>query len=196
MITYCILSAVFFVLYILFQGLQSVGEKLNDITRTYESKKPEDENSFAQRCKRQIEYEKTLIPDSEELRKVREDFKKAYYNFAIDKIIKYDDVKKEELYNNKGIIRNKLKINASINNSAIFKEIQKEYGSFSKYLLSFIHEYPIYETGLTTSQLSDSISKDLIKRGMKFTGSTIIYSYLQAIGIINSHETECFLHKK
>ncbi len=78
MITYCILSAVFFVLYILFQGLQSVGEKLNDITRTYESKEPEDENSFAQRCKRQIEYEKTLVPDSEELRKVREDFKKAY----------------------------------------------------------------------------------------------------------------------
>lgn len=126
----------------------------------------------------------------------RENFKKAYDNFAIDKIIKYDDVKKEELYNNKGIIRNKLKINASINNSTIFKEIQKEYGSFFKYLLSFIHKYPIYETGLTTSQLSDSISKDLIKRGMKFTGSTIIYSYLQAIGIINLHETECFLHKK
>ena len=78
MITYCILSAIFFVLYILFQGLQSVGEKLNDITSTYENKKPEDENSFAQRCKRQIEYEKTLVPDSEELRKVREDFKKAY----------------------------------------------------------------------------------------------------------------------
>ena len=78
MITYCILSAIFFVLYILFQGLQSVGEKLNDITSTYENKKPEDENSFAQRCKRQIEYEKTLIPDSEELRNVREDFKKAY----------------------------------------------------------------------------------------------------------------------
>ena len=78
MITYCILSAIFFVLYILFQGLQSIGEKLNDITSTYENKKPEDENSFAQRCKRQIEYEKTLIPDSEELRKVREDFEKAY----------------------------------------------------------------------------------------------------------------------
>ena len=78
MITYCILSSVFFVLYILFQGLQSVGEKLNDITRTYESKKPEDENSFAQRCKRQIEYEKTLTPGSEELRKAREDFEKAY----------------------------------------------------------------------------------------------------------------------
>ena len=76
--TFFILYAVFFVLYILFQGLQSVGEKLNDITRTYESKKPEDENSFAQICKRQIEYEKTLVPDSEELRKVREDFEKAY----------------------------------------------------------------------------------------------------------------------
>lgn len=78
MITYCILSAIFFVLYILFQGLQSIGEKLNDITSTYENKKTEDENSLAQRCKRQIEYEKTLVPDSEELRKVREDFKKAY----------------------------------------------------------------------------------------------------------------------
>lgn len=76
--TYCLLSAAFFVLYILFQGLQSVGEKLNDLTRTCETKNPEDENSFAQRCKRQIEYEKTLVPDSEELRKVREDFKKAY----------------------------------------------------------------------------------------------------------------------
>ena len=76
--TFFILYAVFFVLYILLQGLQSVGEKLNDITRTYESKEPEDENSFAQRCKRQIEYEKTLVPDSEELRKVREDFEKAY----------------------------------------------------------------------------------------------------------------------
>lgn len=76
--TFFILYAVFFVLYILFQGLQSVGEKLNDITRTYESKEPEDENSFAQRCKRQIEYEKTLVRDSEELCKVREDFEKAY----------------------------------------------------------------------------------------------------------------------
>ena len=76
--TYCLLSTAFFVLYFLFQGLQSVGEKLNDLTRTCESKKPEDENSFAQRCKRQIEYEKTLVPDSEELRKVREDFEKAY----------------------------------------------------------------------------------------------------------------------
>ena len=125
----------------------------------------------------------------------RENFKKAYDNFDIDKIIKYDDAKKEELYNNKDIIRNKLKINASINNSIIFKEIQKEYSAFSNYLLSFIDKYPIYETGLATSPLSDIISKDLIKRGMKFTGSTIIYSYLQAIGIINSHDNDCYLHK-
>lgn len=125
----------------------------------------------------------------------RENFKKAYDNFDINKIINYDNTKKEELYNNKGIIRNKLKINASINNTIIFKQIQKEYGSFSKYLLSFTDKYPIYETGLTTSPLSDTISKDLIKRSMKFTGSTIIYSYLQAIGIINSHEKDCYLHQ-
>ena len=113
----------------------------------------------------------------------------------IDKIINYNNTKIEELYNTKGIIRNKLKINASINNAIIFKQIQKEYGSFSKYLLSFTDKYPIHETGLTTSQLSDFISQDLIKKGMKFTGSTIIYSYLQAIGLINSHEKECYLHQ-
>lgn len=124
----------------------------------------------------------------------REIFKKAYDNFNINKIIKYTDIKKEELYNDKGIIRNKLKINASINNAIIFKNIQKEYGTFSTYLLSFIDSYPIYETNITTSPISDSISKDLTKRGMKFTGSKIIYSYLQAIGIINSHENNCFLH--
>lgn len=125
----------------------------------------------------------------------RENFKKAYDNFDIDKIINYNNTKIEELYNTKGIIRNKLKINASINNAIIFKQIQKEYGSFSKYLLSFTDKYPIHETGLTTSQLSDFISQDLIKKGMKFTGSTIIYSYLQAIGLINSHEKECYLHQ-
>jgi len=124
----------------------------------------------------------------------RENFNKAYDNFDINKIIRYTDIKKEELYKNKNIIRNKLKINASINNAKIFKLIQKEYGSFSTYLLSFIDNYPIYENNLTTSKLSDAISKDLINRGMKFTGSTIIYSYLQAIGIINSHENNCFLY--
>ena len=78
----------------------------------------------------------------------------------------------------------------------VFKSIQKEYGTFYNYLCTFTHEKIIYETGKTTSKLSDEISQDLKKRGMKFVGSTIIYSYLQAIGIINSHEKDCFLHKK
>jgi len=126
----------------------------------------------------------------------RESFRKSYDNFDIDKICLYDEEKIKELVSNQNIIRNKLKINASINNSRIFKEIQKEYGSFKKYLLSFSNEKIFYEVGKTTNDLSDKISKDLIKRGMKFVGSLIIYSYLQAIGIINSHEKNCFLCKK
>ena len=97
---------------------------------------------------------------------------------------------------NDKIIRNKLKINASINNAKIFKNIQNEYGSFYKYLLTFTKNKILKETNKTTTDLSDSISKDLIKRGMKFVGSTIIYSYLQATGFIYSHEKECFMSKE
>lgn len=124
----------------------------------------------------------------------RENFQEAYDDFDIDKICLYDENKITELRNNPGIIRNKLKIKASINNSIIFKDIQKEFGSFHAYLKTFTHDQIIYETDKTTSPLSDSLSKDLKKRGMKFVGSTIIYSYLQAIGIINSHEKECFMY--
>lgn len=98
------------------------------------------------------------------------------------------------LLNNKGIIRNKLKIIAAINNAKIFKKIQKEYGSFSNYIWSFTSNKVIYETGKTKSELSDNISKDLNKKGMKFVGTIVIYSYLQAIGIINSHDKDCFLY--
>lgn len=126
----------------------------------------------------------------------RDNFRKAYDNFDIEKIIKYNDKKIGELLNNKSIIRNKLKINASINNSIIFKNIVDEYGSFYNYLKQFTNNKIIYEIDKTTNDISDSISKDLIKRGMKFVGSTIIYSYLQAIGIINSHEKTCFMYKK
>ena len=126
----------------------------------------------------------------------RENFKKAYDDFDIDKVINYDDLKINELYNNKNIIRNKLKIKSSINNAKIFKNIQKEYSSFSNYIWSFTNGKIIYENGKTTSNLSDTISCDLKKRGMNFVGSTIIYSYLQAIGIINSHEKECYLYNK
>lgn len=126
----------------------------------------------------------------------RESFRKSYDNFDIDKVINYDDKKIEELLNNKNIIRNKLKIKASINNSKIFKDIIKEYGNFYNYLKTFTKGKIIYEANKVTNKLSDSISKDLYKRGMRFVGSTIIYSYLQAVGIINSHEKYCFKYKK
>ena len=121
----------------------------------------------------------------------REAFRKSYDNFAIDKIINYDDKKIEELINNKDIIRNKLKIRASINNAKIFKQISEEYKGFYNYLKTFTKGDIIYENDKTTSNLSDNISQDLQKRGMKFVGSTIIYSYLQAIGVINSHDDTC-----
>lgn len=126
----------------------------------------------------------------------RENFKKTFDNFDIDKIINYDEIKIQELQKNEGIIRNKLKIKAAINNSKIFKEIQKEYGSFDKYIWSFTNNETIYEFDKVSSELSDLISRDLKKRGMTFVGTIIIYSYLQAVGIINSHEIQCFKHCK
>ena len=126
----------------------------------------------------------------------RDSFRVAYDNFDLEKVCSYDDKKITELLNNKGIIRNRLKINASINNSKIFKMIVDEYGSFYNYLNFFAKDKIIFETDKTTNALSDKISNDLQKRGMKFVGSTIIYSYLQAIGIIYSHDKECYLYKK
>ena len=126
----------------------------------------------------------------------RESFRMAYDNFDLDKVCAYDNEKINELLNNKGIIRNKLKINASINNSKIFRTIIDECGSFYNYLKTYAGEEIIYETDKTTNALSDVISNDLQKRGMKFVGSTIIYSYLQAIGLIYSHDKECYLYKE
>ena len=107
----------------------------------------------------------------------------------------YTDEKVQELLSNKNIIRNKLKINAAINNSIIFKSIIIEHGSFYNYLLRFTKGVTLYENDQKTNPLSDELSADLRKRGMKYVGSTIIYSYLQAIGVICSHEKECFLYK-
>ena len=126
----------------------------------------------------------------------REAFKKAFDNYNYKKIKDYNEEKQKELMNNKNIIRNKRKISATIKNAKIFIEIQKEYNSFSNYLWHFTNNKIIYETGKTTSTLSDQISKDLKKRGMSFVGTTIIYSYLQAIGMINSHEKNCYLYKE
>ena len=123
----------------------------------------------------------------------REEFRKAFDNFDIDKICNYNDKKIQELLENPAIIRNKLKINSAINNSKIFKNIQKEYGTFSNYIWNFTGNKIIYEVDKTSSELSDIISKDLKNRGMKFVGTTIIYSYLQAIGVVCSHEKGCYL---
>lgn len=127
--------------------------------------------------------------------KKREAFKKAYDNFDYNKVINYDEDKINELLENKDIIRNKNKIKSSISNAKIFVKIQEEYGSFSNYIWSFTNGEIIKNKDdklNTTSPLSDKVSMDLKKRGMKYVGSTIIYSYLQAIGIINDHEIDCF----
>ena len=128
----------------------------------------------------------------------REYFKEAFDDFDYEKISKYDDNKIEKLINNKNIIRNKLKIKSAVKNAKIFMDVQKEYNTFSNYIWHFTNNKIIVNKDdifKTTSPLSDEISKDLKKRGMNFVGSTIIYSYLQAIGIINDHELTCDFRK-
>ena len=117
----------------------------------------------------------------------RENFRKAYDNFDIEKVC--------ELMKNPWIIRNRLKIKASINNAKNFKNIVNEFWNFYGYLKTFTNWKTIHETWKTTNERSDNISKDLQKRWMKFVWSVIIYSYLQAIWVINSHENECWFYK-
>lgn len=125
----------------------------------------------------------------------RENMRQALDNFDVDKICKYKEPKVQELLGNDKIIRNKLKIDAVINNARVFKKVQEKFGSFTNYLKTFTNDMVLYEVGKTTNVLSDKVSLDLKKRGMKFVGSTIIYSYLQAIGVIYSHDKECFMYK-
>ena len=125
----------------------------------------------------------------------REAFRRAYDGFDIDRVINYGDDKIGALISNPDIIRNKLKIKASVANSRIFKDIVTEYGSFYNYLCTFTGGRIIYESDKTTNELSDALSRDLQWRGMRFVGSVTIYSYLQAIGVIYSHEKDCFLYK-
>lgn len=127
--------------------------------------------------------------------KRREGFRKAFDNFDIEKIINYDNTKIEKLLNDESIIRHKGKILATVNNAKIFKEIQNEFKTFSNYIWVFSDNQIIKnETDefKTKNDLSDKISKDLKKRGMKFLGSVTVYSYLQAIGIVDDHEINCF----
>jgi DNA-3-methyladenine glycosylase I len=128
----------------------------------------------------------------------RENFRKALDNFDYDKIATYNESKYESLLKDTGIIRNKLKIRGAITNAQVFIEIQKEFGSFSKFIWSYVNNKPIINKFLkkedvpATTTLSDTISKDLRKRGFKFVGSTVMYAYMQAVGMVNDHTADCF----
>ena len=126
----------------------------------------------------------------------REAFREAFDGFDLEKVCAYDERKLEELKNNPGIIRNRLKIQAAVTNARVFRDIQREYGSFSDYLWHWTEGKTIFENHRGSSPLSDELSKDLKKRGMKFVGTTVVYAYLQAVGVINSHEDGCFLSQK
>lgn len=129
----------------------------------------------------------------------REHFRKAFDDFNWKKIALYTDEKEEELMRNSGIIRNRLKIKATITNAQKFMEIQKEFGSFSKYIWNFVDGKPIDNKPQTlkdvpaTSIISDALSKDLKKRGFKFMGSTVVYAHMQATGMVNDHLENCFV---
>ncbi len=132
----------------------------------------------------------------ETILKKRENFRLAMDNFDYERIVNYDEEKINELMNNKGIIRNRRKIEATINNTKVFLSIQKEYGSFANFIWSFTNNEILYiDSKITHNELSDKVSSILKKKGMKFVGTIIIYSYLQAIGVINSHECDCFKFK-
>lgn len=123
----------------------------------------------------------------------RESFRAAYDGFDVEKVSGYGEEKTLALLSDPGIIRNKLKVYASVTNAKVFRQIQTEYGSFDAYIWGFTNGEVVHESYdiRTTSPLSDTISRDLKKRGMKFVGSTVIYSYLQAVGILNGHGPEC-----
>ncbi len=127
--------------------------------------------------------------------KKREDFRIAFDNFDVKKVASYDESKVNELLNNEKIIRSRGKINSAISNAKIFIEIQKEFGSFTNYIWGFTNNQVVKNSSdvlPVSTPLSDKISKDLKKRGMKYVGTIIIYSYLQAIGVVDDHEKGCF----
>ncbi|MCM4150653.1 DNA-3-methyladenine glycosylase I [Arenibacter sp. N53] len=132
----------------------------------------------------------------------RENFRKAFDRFDYKKIAKYGEDKIEGLLQDEGIIRNKLKIRATVTNAQEFIKLQKEFGSFSKYVWGFVNGRPIknkhkdYKSAPANTPLSDAISKDLKKRGFKFVGSTVIYAHMQATGMVNDHEVNCFRYNE
>lgn len=131
----------------------------------------------------------------------RENFRKAFDNFDYRKMAAYSDQKTEELMNNPGIIRNRLKILAAITNAQKFMDVQTEFGSFSRYIWGFVDGKPLDRAPESladvpaTTEISDAISKDLKKRGFKFMGSTVVYAHMQATGMVNDHIESCFTRR-
>lgn len=134
--------------------------------------------------------------------KKRNAFREAFDGFDPDKVALYDDAKIQELLENKGIIRNRLKINAAVTNAKAFLSIQEQYGSFESFIWAYVNDTPIknhwgtMEEIPATTPLSDQISKDLKKMGFKFVGSTIVYAFMQATGMVNDHVKNCFLNQE
>ena len=134
--------------------------------------------------------------------KKRENYRKAFDNFDVIKISKYSEKKIAKLLENPGIIRNQLKVNSTVTNAKEFLKIQKEFGSFDKYIWQFVDYKPIINKFKSMKDLpaktdiSDAMSKDLKKRGFKFVGSTICYAFMQATGMVNDHTTDCFRYKE
>ena len=132
----------------------------------------------------------------------RENFRKAFDNFDYKKIASYKQDKIDSLLQDAGIIRNKLKVNATITNAQAYIKIQDEFGSFSKYIWAFTDGKPIknkinnYKDAPANTPLSDALSKDLKKRGFKFVGSTVVYAHMQATGMVNDHEIDCFRYNE
>ncbi len=132
----------------------------------------------------------------------REGYRQALDDFDVQKISTYGEEKIAELLDNPGIVRNKLKVNSTISNARLFIEVQKEFGSFDAYIWQFVDSKPIINAWSSSSQVpvstleSDAMSKDLKKRGFKFIGTTICYAYMQAMGMVNDHATDCFCYAK
>ncbi|WP_372755963.1 DNA-3-methyladenine glycosylase I [Mariniflexile sp.] len=132
----------------------------------------------------------------------RENFRAAFDNFDYQKIAAYNQEKIDSLLQDAGIIRNRLKIKATVTNAQLFIKIQEEFGSFSNYIWGFVDGKPIknhvknYKEAPATTAISDTLSKDLKKRGFKFVGSTVIYAHMQATGMVNDHETWCFRYEE
>jgi DNA-3-methyladenine glycosylase I len=130
--------------------------------------------------------------------KKRENFREAFAGFNARKVARFDEKKFDELMNNAGIIRNRLKIEAAINNAARFLEIQKEFGSFDKYIWSFVkgktivNKHKSFSTVPASSAVSDAMSKDMGKRGFEFRGTTICYAFMQAVGMVDDHVNYCW----